>query len=102
MRSFALRRLCALPVLFALAGFCGATLLRFAPGFDVDERELDTRLSAGSIAQVRESRAVYRNVFTYYGKFLGAVFAGDLGVSHSLQQPVATLLRERLPVTSRL
>lgn len=102
MAPLVLRRLCVLPLLFLLAGFCGATLLRFAPGFDVDERELDSRRSAESIAEIRESRAIYRNVLTYYARFVGRAFRGDLGVSHTLRRPVTELLRERLPVTARL
>jgi peptide/nickel transport system permease protein len=102
MRSLALRRLCALPVLFALAGFCGATLLRFAPGFDVDERELDPRRSTESVTQLRESREAGRNIIAYYGRFLGGALTGDLGMSRSLERPVTQLLRERLPATGRL
>ena len=102
MRSLALRRLCALPVLFALAGFCGATLLRFAPGFDVDERQLDTRRSAESVEQLRQTHAGERNILAYYGRFLLGAVTGDLGISHSLEQPVVQLLRRRLPVTARL
>ena len=102
MRSLILRRLCTLPVLFALAGFCGATLLRFAPGFDADERELDTRLSAESLARIRESHTADRNLITYYARFLTGALSGDLGVSRNLDRPVTELLRERLPVTIRL
>jgi peptide/nickel transport system permease protein len=102
MLSLALRRMCALPVLFLLAGFCGATLLRIAPGFDADERELDARLSAESVAQLRQSRAGERNIFAYYGRFLSGAVTGDLGVSRSLERPVVQLLRQRLPVTLRL
>jgi peptide/nickel transport system permease protein len=102
MRSLVMRRLCALLLLFLLAGFCGATLLRFAPGFGVDERELDPRLSTETLAQIRESRAMDRNLFAFYGRFLAGAFTGDLGVSRSLDRPVAKLLQERLPVTVRL
>jgi peptide/nickel transport system permease protein len=102
MLSLAIRRMCALPFLFLLAGFCGATLLRFAPGFDVDERELDARRSAESVAQLRQSRDGERNIFAYYGRFLSGAVTGDLGVSRGLERPVAELLRQRLPVTVRL
>jgi len=102
MLQSALRRFCALPVLFLLAGFCGATLLRFAPGFDVDEREIDGRLSAESIALLRGSRANERNLFSYYARYLAGVVSGDLGVSRSLERPVRELLRERLAVTVNL
>jgi peptide/nickel transport system permease protein len=102
MLQSALRRFCALPVLFLLAGFCGATLLRVAPGFGVDEREIDGRLSAESIALLRGSRANERNLFTYYARYLAGVVRGDLGVSRSLERPVRELLRERLPLTVSL
>src|SRR5438105_2262351 len=83
----AMRRLCVLPLLFLLAGFCGATLLRVAPGFGVDEREIDGRLSAESIALLRGARANERNLFTYYARYLAGVVSGDLGVSRSLERP---------------
>src|SRR5215472_13589027 len=102
MLSLALRRFCALPLLFVLAGFCGATLLRFAPGFEADERALDTRRSAAGLAQIRESHAGERNILAYYGRFLAGALAGDLGVSRSLARPVTELMRERFPVTARL
>lgn len=102
MLSFALRRFCALPLLFLLAGFCAATLLRFAPGFDADERELDARRGAESLAQFRESRSTERNIVGYYARFLEGAFTGDLGVSHTLERPVRELMRERFPVTVRL
>jgi peptide/nickel transport system permease protein len=102
MLSLALRRFCALPLLFLLAGFCGATLLRFAPGFEADERELDARLSADSLARLRESRATERNIVGYYARFQKGAFTGDLGVSHSLARPVTELMRERFPLTVRL
>src|SRR4030081_326737 len=100
MRSLVIRRICMLPVLFALAGFCGATLLRLAPGFDVDERELDPRVSAASVAHLREARAQDRNILRYYARFLAGAIFGDLGVSRSLDRPVAELLHERLPITA--
>src|SRR5579863_8191550 len=102
MRWLVMRRLCALPLLFLLAGFCGATLLRFAPGFGVDERELDARLSTETVARIRGTRAMDRNIFRFYGRFLAGAFTGDLGVSRSMDRPVTELLQERLPVTVRL
>jgi len=39
-----------------IGGFLGATLVRLAPGFGVDEEELDARLSAQSIQALRATR----------------------------------------------
>lgn len=41
-------------------------------------------------------------VLVQYGRFVGRVLSGDLGVSFRNQRPVATLLAERLPATLEL
>jgi len=85
-----------------LGGLLGATLLRFAPGFGVDERELDPRLSSDTIRALQDSHASERNVLAFYAHYLSGLVQGDLGVSRSLQRPVAELIAERIPVTLRL
>jgi peptide/nickel transport system permease protein len=84
-----------------LGGLLGATLVRFAPGFGADERELDSRLSTQSIQVLRESHASQRNILGYYRGYLGGLLRGDLGISTSLERPVAELFAQRLPVTLR-
>ena len=82
-------------------GFLGATLVRFGPGFGTDERELDPRLSAQSIATLRQSRVGDNDLPAFYFRYLTGLIRGDLGVSRSLGRPVTELLGERLPVTLR-
>jgi len=82
-----------------LGGFLGATLVRFAPGFGVDEEELDTRLSSRSVEALRATDQPDRNLFRFYVHYLGRLMQGDLGESRSLQRPVSQLLAERLPET---
>lgn len=94
-------RLALFVALALLGGFLAATLLRFAPGFGTDDRELDPRLSAASREALRNSRAVDSGLLAYYGQYLGHAVHGDLGTSQWLDRPVASLLRERLPVTVR-
>jgi peptide/nickel transport system permease protein len=84
-----------------LGGLLGATLVRFAPGFGADERELDTRLNAQSIQVLRESHSSQRHILRYYRGYLGGLLRGDLGMSTSLERPVAELFAERLPITLR-
>ena len=79
-----------------LGGLLGATLIRFAPGYGVDEQELDARLSAGSIEALRRASAPDENLFLFYGHYLKRMVHGDLGTSRTLQRPIAQLLRERL------
>ncbi len=85
-----------------LGGFLSATFMRLAPGFDVDEREMDPHLNAASIQAVREEHTQNRNIVRYYAQSLAKALHGDLGTSISLGQPVAALLKERLPLTLRL
>jgi peptide/nickel transport system permease protein len=84
-----------------LGGLLGATLVRFAPGFDVDARELDPRLSQQSLEELRQQRRDDNNIARFYGRYLLNLVHGDLGFSRSLNQPARTLLAERFPVTLR-
>jgi peptide/nickel transport system permease protein len=72
-----------------------------APGFGVDERALDPRLSRQSLnALVREHDAE-RNPLTFYVHYLAGLVHGDAGRSTVFGQPVAALIGERAPVTAR-
>jgi peptide/nickel transport system permease protein len=96
------RQVCGLVLTVVLGGLAAATLVRLAPGFDVDERELDPRLSEASLQSIRIERVQERNLAWFYWNYLRRLTHGDLGVSHSLRRPVAELLLERGPVTLRL
>jgi len=85
-----------------LGGILSATLVRLAPGFDADERQLDTRLSPESIQAIRQARAQDANILVFYARYLNRALHGDLGRSHTLDRPVRQLISERLPVTLRL
>jgi peptide/nickel transport system permease protein len=82
-----------------IGGFLGATLVRLAPGFGVDEEELDARLSARSIQTLRETGANQPGLFAFYFQYLNRLLHGDLGTSRTLQRPVLQLVAERLPET---
>lgn len=84
-----------------LAGtLIGATLVRFSPGYGVNERELDPRWNAASIEALRYQQAAGKGLFSYYRHYLSGLMHGDLGESESLKRPVRDLLRQRLPVTA--
>jgi peptide/nickel transport system permease protein len=76
-----------------------ATLVRFAPGFGVEERELDPRWSAQSIEALHQKQVLHEGLGSYYFHYLSALAHGDLGESDSLKRPVLELLRQRLPIT---
>jgi peptide/nickel transport system permease protein len=100
-RKIAGRALALLATLF-LGGLLSATLVRLAPGFNSDERELDPHLNAQSVQVLREARRRDNNIFRFYLSYMKGAANGDLGTSVALGQPVRTLLRERIPLTLRL
>jgi peptide/nickel transport system permease protein len=85
-----------------LGGLFSATLVRLAPGFDVDERELDPHLNAQSLQALHNARHQGQNVLQFYFSYMKRAAHGDLGTSLALGQPVRTLLRDRAPLTLRL
>ena len=82
-----------------VGGFIGASLVRFSPGFGVDEAELDSRRSSASIEAIRQQNAADKNIAAFYFHFLKRMAHGDLGRSRTLNRPVAELIRERFPET---
>jgi peptide/nickel transport system permease protein len=88
-------------IVVLLGGFLGATLVRFAPGFGIDEEELDARLSSQSIQALRQNDAEGRNLPKFYFHYLDRLLHGDLGTSRTLQIPVSQLLAERFPETAK-
>ncbi|HTC49441.1 MAG TPA: ABC transporter permease [Candidatus Aquilonibacter sp.] len=85
-----------------VGGLLSATLVRLAPGFDTDEQELDPHLSAESVQALHAARLQDHNILHFYFSYMNRVLHGDLGMSHALDQPVRTLLRDRAPTTMRL
>jgi peptide/nickel transport system permease protein len=85
-----------------LGGLLSATLVRLAPGFSVDERELDPHLNALSVQALRAAKQRDHNVVHFYFSYMNRALHGDLGTSLALNQPVRTLLRDRSPLTLRL
>jgi peptide/nickel transport system permease protein len=85
-----------------LGGLFSAVLVRLAPGFDVDEAQIDPHLNTQSLEALRQTRAQQNNILHFYFQSMGRALHGDLGRSLSLGQPVSALLRERSPLTLRL
>ena len=85
-----------------LGGLLSATLVRLAPGFDVDEAQLDPHLNSESVRALHQARLEQHNIFRFYFHSLQRAAHGDLGTSISLGQPVSVLLRDRAPLTLRL
>ncbi|HEV3037189.1 MAG TPA: ABC transporter permease [Candidatus Angelobacter sp.] len=90
-----------LGTILLLAGVIGATLMRIAPGFTADEQQLNSSLSERSREAIRQAHIRNADLPRFYLHYLSGLVRGDLGVSQSLNQPVAELLRDRLPSTLR-
>jgi peptide/nickel transport system permease protein len=84
----------------ALAGgLLSAAMVRFSPGFGLDEKQLDPRLSRESQEAVLRSHDQERNPLRFYAAWWKHALAGDLGFSQSLNRPIRELLADRAPAT---
>ena len=100
MRGF-VRVIINLICLILLAGLAAVVLIHAAPGFGTDERELDARLSAESLASLRQ-HAPSGNPVLLYGEYLASAARGDIGTSSMFGRPVLDLFRERASLTASL
>ena len=96
------RRLMLAAMTVLIGGLLSATLVRYAPGFGTDERQLDPRLSSESLAAIRKAGAEERSIPSYYVGYLRRALHGDFGISRSLNRPVRELLADRAGVTCQL
>src|SRR5713226_3681227 len=96
-----LRHLLILLSLGIAGALLSATLVRLAPGYGVQERELDPRWSAQSVEALRQKQVLHEGLASFYFHYLSALARGDLGESDSLKRPVGELLRQRLPTTGK-
>jgi peptide/nickel transport system permease protein len=100
MRTSLARHAGRIAITVVVGGLLGATLVRVAPGFGIDEAELDSRLSAQSIQALRKAQPG-QSLGAFYFQYLARLLRGDLGTSRSLQRPVAELLKERAAETAK-
>ena len=93
-----LSRLSLLLLTLLLAALVSAALVRVAPGFGMDERRFDLRLSGESIAALDAQHAVPGFLSSFRDYWAGWL-RGDWGVSLSLNRPVRELVSERAGTT---
>src|SRR5262245_10431925 len=78
-----------------------SALVCFAPGFDLDERQLDIRLDSTTVAAMRKARSETRNPLASSLKYVSQLIRADLGYSSTFNRQVSELLAERLSTTAR-
>src|SRR5260370_24885227 len=88
-----------LACIMLLAGLLGGTLIRIAPGFAADERQIDSNLSSQSIPAVRQERLAGSNIPRFYARYLASLVRADLRTSPMLNQPIRELPPDSPPVT---
>jgi peptide/nickel transport system permease protein len=91
-RTSSLTRFLRIPLSLLIAGLLLIALMRFAPGYGVDERELDPRFDRAGIAAIRQARVEPVDL-------LKKALHGDLGTSEVFNTSVAQLLSERWKTT---
>src|SRR5215469_8676398 len=93
------RQLLTILLTALIGGLLSATLVRLAPGFGIQESDLNAQLSAQARQALHQQDARERNVLSFYAHYLRQLAAGDFGYSRSLNRPVLELLRDRAPAT---
>jgi peptide/nickel transport system permease protein len=77
-------------------------LMRFAPGYLSDEREMDARYAQAARAELAEQAAQSHSVLQMISTELKEWLHGSGGLSRQFQVPVLDLIRPRLAVTGEL
>jgi peptide/nickel transport system permease protein len=101
IRRFLLNCLLRITAMLLVAGVA-MVLVRFGPGFENDERDLDPGLSAETRAALHNQRLAEGRLPEYAEKLLIGALRGDFGESRSLGVPVRQLIAERGPATLRI
>lgn len=104
MIRYVLRRvLIAVPVLF-LISIAAFAIIQLPPGdylttYVAGLQASGQAVNAAQVAQLAEQYGLDQPIWVQYLKWIGNVLQGDFGTSFEWNQPVSTLLAERLPLT---
>jgi peptide/nickel transport system permease protein len=94
-------RLALAPLMLWLISSLVFLLLRVAPGDPIDAL-LGPKAPAAARAALRHQLGLDQPLPVQYGRFLGDLLHGNLGVSQSSQEPVTTIVRQSLPASLEL
>jgi len=96
--TFLIRRLFGLLLTLAAVSLVVFLVLEVLPG-DVAQVMLGTEAREDTLAALRSQLGLDRPAHVRYADWVGGLFSGDLGTSHTYGVPVAGLIGERLAVT---
>ena len=83
-------------------GFIASALVRYSPGFEIDENSWNPQISARHGWPSMPAASTRTNCHVFTRGTVVAALHGDFGDSDSFHVPVTELLRERAGVTTRL
>ena len=95
-------RLARVASLVLLAALGTILLMRFAPGYFTDAREMDSQYAGTAREALQTQETQQYKVFALTQSLLGGWVHGDLGRSRQYDVPVAELIEPRLQVTGKL
>ena len=94
-------RLALVPLMLWLIASLVFLLLRVAPGDPIDAL-LGPKAPAAARAALRHQLGLDQPLAAQYGRFLGDLLHGNLGLSQNSQEPVTTIIRQSLPASLEL
>jgi peptide/nickel transport system permease protein len=97
-----LRRFGRTVILLSLVAVGTILLMRFAPGYFADTREMDAQYGNSARAQLQAEQVQQGSLRAVASSVLGGWLHGNLGQSRQYEIPVSDLLRPRLRVTASL
>jgi peptide/nickel transport system permease protein len=98
----ALKRLARAVVVVALVVTGSTFLIRFAPGYLSDAREMDAHYGDAARVELSAEAARSRSLKQLLGTQVGEWMHGSLGISRQYEVPVTELIAPRLAVTGSL
>ncbi|HEY2833748.1 MAG TPA: ABC transporter permease [Sporichthyaceae bacterium] len=101
MNGYLLRRVAATVAVLWGVSVAVFALIHLVPG-DPVRLALGTRYDAATYAALRHRAGLDRPLLAQYVHWLGGALHGDLGVSFRSEDPVSTVIGERLPATASL
>jgi peptide/nickel transport system permease protein len=89
-------------VVMGLVVLGSTALVRYAPGYLSDARELDARYAAGARAELANEASRSTSLWSMVASEIRGALRGEFGTSRQYDMPVRSLMAARLPVTANL
>ena len=99
MLRYTLKRLLAFIPILLFVSFVTFGMVRLAPGDPALIMVGGKRVSAETLASIREKYGLLGDPASEYVKWVGKAVQGDLGESFRQKQPVTDMILDRLPIT---